>query len=436
MKLFSISSLFIFSALLSAQAFCQTAGDDSLTLEQAIGMVVSENPAIQELISNSVASGAHVDETKSEYYPTVGIEGSYTRLEPASAFSLPEFGTLDLYPLNNYDAHLGVHQTVYDFDRTKESVELSQSQVTTTSDKIDQMKRDLAFQTSRTFYAIIFSHRSIEVQNEQIDELQQHLETVKKRLASGTATDFDVLTIQVRISAARSVLVDLEDQLRKEEITLRRLTGIPATQEIRLHGDFSAEPVSLNVDSLSGAAVENSLDVKGANDAILTKQIQIRSASLTDKPSLAFNANYGFKNGFFPDIDVLRGNFVAGLELNVPLFDGYRTRGLEEEANANLDAAEHHKADVESRVRSEVAQAIADLRATGERLQTAELDVQQAKTALDLAKVKFDAGVITNLDLLDAQTALQEAQLSRLQSLYNYVVSRIELRRAVGEKIW
>ncbi|HLX12906.1 MAG TPA: TolC family protein, partial [Bacteroidota bacterium] len=235
---------------------------------------------------------------------------------------------------------------------------------------------------------------------------------------------------------ARNVLDDLQDRLTKEEISLRRLAGILPTQELHLKGDFASEAVPLNLDSLTQSGLANSIDMKTADDAILTRQIQSRSASLGDKPSVGVTFAYGFKNGFFPDIDVFRGNFAAALDVKVPIFEGRRTMGSVEEADANVDAAENHRADVESHVRADVAQAVADLRSAAERLQTSELDVQQASSAVSLAKVRFDAGVITNLDLLDAQTGLQEARLSNLRALYNFVISRFDLRRAVGEKIW
>ena len=109
---------------------------------------------------------------------------------------------------------------------------------------------------------------------------------------------------------------------------------------------------------------------------------------------------------------------------------------LVQEAEANLLAARDQKNAVAARIRSDLLDAISDLRASMEKLQTSTLDVEQARRAVELAKAKYDAGVITNLDLLDAQTALEQARLVDLQSLYGFVLSKYGLRRAVGERIW
>ncbi|HLX13558.1 MAG TPA: TolC family protein, partial [Bacteroidota bacterium] len=189
MKPYSRLFLFIICVLpFDAIAFSQTP-NDSLSLDQAIAKVVSGNPSVRELSSSVGATTARVSQSEDPRYPTAEVVGSYTRLGPASQFDLPGLGSLKLYPLDNYDAHVAVHETVYDFDRTSQSINLAQSQVTIASDRVDLMKRDLAFQTARSFYAILFLRKSIDVQNSQIDALNQHLETVKKKVASGTATD-------------------------------------------------------------------------------------------------------------------------------------------------------------------------------------------------------------------------------------------------------
>ena len=84
----------------------------------------------------------------------------------------------------------------------------------------------------------------------------------------------------------------------------------------------------------------------------------------------------------------------------------------------------------------EVEQSVADLQTSAQKITTADLQVEQARQALDLARVRYQNGVITSLELLNAQTTLQEAEFLRVQYQYNYSMSRIALQRALGERIW
>ncbi len=144
------------------------------------------------------------------------------------------------------------------------------------------------------------------------------------------------------------------------------------------------------------------------------------------------NLAYGLKNGYIPNLDVLRGNWVAAVSVQVPIFDGYRTRSQEQESEANLRAARAHTLDVQHAVTSEVLQAISDVRASLDKIQTSELQVRQARQAIDVATVRYESGDVTNLDLIDAQTALAQAELFHLQALYHYILSRYRLDKSIG----
>ena len=96
--------------------------------------------------------------------------------------------------------------------------------------------------------------------------------------------------------------------------------------------------------------------------------------------------------------------------------------------------AAHAALDVARQVEGDVQQALANLRASQDKLATSELQVEQADTALSLAETRYRAGVITNLEVLDAQTALAEARLLRLRTQYAFVQSRYALERAVGAR--
>jgi outer membrane protein len=149
-------------------------------------------------------------------------------------------------------------------------------------------------------------------------------------------------------------------------------------------------------------------------------------------PSLKVNLAYGLKNGYIPNLDVLRGNWVAAVGVQVPIFNGFKTRSQEQESEANLRATRAHTTDVERAVTSEVLQAVSDVRASLDKIQTSELQVRQAKQAIDMATVRYESGVVTNLDLIDAQTALAQAELFHLQALYHYVLSRYALGKSIG----
>lgn len=420
--------LLIFHIPLAAQP----AAADSLTLVQALRRAIETHPGIREAVELIGASQARVDQSRSGIYPTADADLGYVRLAPVAEIAFPGLGDFKLFPENNLDEHVSVRQTLFDFGKTSAAIDLNIGKTESAGMGVELVKTAVAYQTILSFYSILFLRQSIEVQNQQIDVLNQHLDIARKKVQAGTATDFDVLTTQVRIAAAQTRKADLVNDARKQEASFRRLLSLPPDARVLLRGEFTLTPVSLNEDSLAAIARQSRVELRLSHQAEQVAEMQERVASLRDMPSLSFDASYGLKNGYIPNLDALRGNWALGVEAKIPIFDGFKTRSEEQEASANRKAAQAHTDDIERQVIVEVQQAVSDVRTNVEKLETSSLQVEEARQALTIAGVRYESGVITNLDLIDAQTALAQAELSHLDALHQYVVSRFALDKALG----
>jgi outer membrane protein len=426
MKLMKITTL-VFILCISA-AFAQ----DSLTVEQAVQRVLQTHPAIEQAMASTRAAEARVSQASSAKLPDVSTEANYMHIGPVPAFSFPGFGNLVLAPADNYDAHIVGRYTAYDFGKTNASVEVNQSKVQNSRDMVDLTKSNLALQTIRSFYAIVLLRKSLSVQDEQIEALNQHLAVTQKRVTAGTATSFDVLTTQVRVASAQNQKVEILNSLQKQESVLRQLLNLPVNAQILVRGAFEQAPLALNIDSLMQIAVQQRPEIKLARDAEQSAQLQKKFSSLGNMPLINMNVAYGLKNAYEPNIYVMRGNWMWGLQARVPLFDGGRVGHQEEEAQASLQAEQAHGQDVERQVRADVEQVTADVQAAIAKVKISEVQLQQAQEAVVIARTRYETGSITNLDLLDAETAESTAKLTILQALYRFVLSKYELERATG----
>ena len=428
MKSFPKIFIVIISLSISTSGFSQDVSTDSLTLGASIQQALRANPDILQAAHAIDVFRSGVEVSKSSYLPNASADLTYARLGPSSSIAFGGTG-FQLYPLNSWDEHLGVEGTIYDFDKRTKSVDLASTQVTTAQDRLDLAKSELTYRTIQTFYAILFLEKSIQVQDEEIKNLNDHLLMTQKKVQAGTATDFDALTTQVRVAAAHNEEINLQNNLENTKVVFRRLLGLEPDSPVNLSGEFAEEPVQLNIDSLVSRAMSGRTEMKIANDQLNSAQMQYNVASATNNPMLNASLMWGLKNGLFPDQNALRGNFVAGLQLAIPLFDGFRERNLKEEANAGIRVSEDNRQSVADQIKSDVQKAISDVKSSLDRLRTTEITVEQAR-------VRYQAGTITNLDLLDAETSLSQAKLMQIQALYQFVVSRYELDQAIGEKVW
>ncbi len=440
LNFYLIIILLIFS--LSAFSYAQFNPNDSLTVENAVRLVLNNNPAIQNAIHSIDASEARVNESKSSLYPEAGISLSYIRLGPIASISFPGFGNFDLFPADNFDEHIGVSATIYDFNKREKNIDLAKSQVQSFRDKLELVKQALAYRTIQTFYTILFLERSLQVQNDAINTLNEHLAITRKKVNAGTATNFDVLTTNVRVSSAEEGKINLKNSLANAEISLRQLLGFPLNNKLTLKGDFSEYRTDYNIDSLINIALQNRYEVKSIEDQIMSEHAKDNVVSAMNNPTVKVAANYGFKNGYVPDLTAWHGNYVAAVQVDIPLsgvipyFGGHLEESMHQETTANISASESYKSDIIQQVKADVQKSLVDLRSSMDRFQTTDVNVHQAESALGLAKIRYEAGTGTNLDLLDAETMLAQAKLMRLQALYKYVTGRFELLQAIGQKVW
>ena len=432
---FYIIITIIFFGLASVSQ-AQQSNSDSLSLNEALRMTLTNQPVINQAVQQVDAVNAKVKEQNSSYYPNVEGDLSYAWIGPIISLSFPGMGSFDFNTPNNYDMHVSAGYTIYDFGKRDAGMDLIKSYKLSAEEKINLIKSNLAYSAIQTFYTILFLEKSIKVTDDQINTLNQHLDLTKKKVASGSATDFDVLTTEVRVASAQNEKIDLQNALKKEKIYLRNLTGYSSDKPLNLSGDFSIYESGTKEDSLVSQAYNMRPEIKLAKDAENSARISKQVSSLGNKPTLSIGATYGLKNGFFPNLDVLRGNWAAGISANIPIFSGYRTEAKVEEAEANLNSSTQEILSLERKIKTEVQSAYSDLQSNKEKLNTTRIQVKQAEDAVTRAEAQYRDGVITNLDLIDAETALAGAKLLYLQVVYKNVISKYALEKVTGKVVW
>jgi|ERR1035437_195119 outer membrane protein TolC len=406
-----------------------------IDLNRAVQLTIQRYPLILQLSRQADIVDAKVSQLKSNFLPSIDADLSYARLGPVQVF---QFGALSaqLYPENNYDAHIGLGYTVYDFGKRDAQIDMVSSNKNTALDNVEMAKTNLAYQVIQAYYSILYLKESLKLKEEQIDNLNIHLQNTVAKVKSGTATDFDTLTTQVKISTVQNQKIDIENEIKKQEIQLRTLMGMTPDASINVTGNFNISKANFNADSLIQIAIKERSEMKIAHDNEITASLQKLNAGKNDMPSLNFDFMYGFKNGFIPNIDVIRGNFAAAVNFKYPIYNGSKKDFIEQEADANLLSTKSHNDEVEITIKSEVTKALSDITSLDMQFKNISIQIEQAAKSVSRSEIQYRDGTLRNLDLLDAQTNLSEAKLSELQLIFKNLLAYYNLQRAIGKRVW
>jgi outer membrane protein TolC len=225
-------------------------------------------------------------------------------------------------------------------------------------------------------------------------------------------------------------LSSLQNDLAKQKINLARLTGLPPNNRYELTDDvpFAEAPVAREEDAVTQALMQRP-DVKAAQAQIRAAERSLAAARAERLPSLSVNADYGVI-GLNPAQS--HGTFSAGGTLRFPIFEGGRTEGDIEQANAALSQRRAELEDLRSRVESEVRSAFLDLQAATSQVEVSRQNLDVTRQTLDLTKQRFDAGITDSVEVSQAQSSVASAELDYINSVFAHNVAKLSLARAGG----
>jgi|GEM_PF-661195 outer membrane protein TolC len=426
---------------------CQTG--DSITLPSAIGLAIKNSAALNAAKQGLEAAKARTGQAKSAYFPGVNGTVLFSNITPEKmnlplAVGIkPDPATggdelvmqnipFQLYPENNWDLHVGLDYLIYDFGRREKAVTLSAIGEQGERIGTDLAAKAVAYQAVVMFETLLSSAQLISAKNENIANLSQHFDFVKKRLSTGSATEFDVLRSEVDLTNSQTELNNLLNDLDKQQIDFRQLLGLNDSAPAQCTGVFDSSFREPPKDSLVEASLKQRTEIDLLKLAIKASQTQLSLARAELAPQLTAHLAAGAKNGYFPNLDQLEFNWVAGAQITAPIFDGRRSHFHVKELESRLDSLRTMLADLQRRVRTDVLKAISDVKSAHQNVSAAAENVRLARESRRIAKLQYEAGAIPNLDLLDAEDKYTLAKFSQVQNEFRYTLSRYALMLTTG----
>ena len=415
----------------------QNTASDSLTLSGILSTVITNYPALKKAEKELMAADAKIDLTKTAYLPDVSFSTSYNRIGPVSSITLGK-DKMKLYPEDMYNATFSVNQNLYDFGKTSKNLALDEKSKKLVQLTVDQAKQQVSMAVMGTFYTISFLQEAIQIKDDQLNTLNEHLQFVQKKAATGSATQYDIMTTKVRMSVIENQKTDLQTALQIQISQLNSYLGKPQSNPILLKKDLQIQQMIPSVDSLCNVAFANRNELKMALQKESISKSRLNVIKVQNNPSLNFVANGGFKNGYlnssFEDVGKL--NFAVGVGLKVPLFDANRSKYTKIQANAYFEENQQETELMRRSITNEIVESRANAEAALKKVKQSELQLQQALQAYNLAEVSYKAGAVTNLDLLDSNTSVSESKLVLFKTKIDYTVYLQRLKIALGEQIY
>ncbi len=442
-----LKMLFCTLAVIAAGNLTQAADTNSpawltrpLSLVDALNTALLQNASILKAKSDFEDTQGLVIQTRAVALPQLTATGKYQDedLSLVQAFPAPGVET----PHQDWDAGIQITQTIYDGGK---SIAALRSANTTKKQSLAVYQtavEDALLNVRLAYYDVLLAAQQVTVHEASVNLLQKELEDQQHRLDAGTVPKFNVLRAEVAVANERPNLIQAKNNYRISKNNLSNLLGYNLPREIwediplNLTDGFDTTPLNVNLPDAIQQALTKRTELEAARRTVDLQKLNVTSAKSGYQPAVQVFAGYNWVNSeFSTDLNSQFNGWDAGAQLSWSLFDGGLTYGKVKQAKADLDKSKTDLADQSRQIELQVRTAYSDLLQARETLDSQQKVQEEAEEALREANARSEAGTGTQLDVLDAETALTQARTTLVQSQHDYVSAVARYQRAIGSDL-
>ena len=394
-----------------------------LNLEESVQRALANNRSIKQYSANRESAYWGLSVARRQSNPKITWEGSGQKVGGKT------------YRENNYNRSFSntasISMPVYTGGQLEAQRDSARYQLNSADLELEQSLQTVRATATNYYFYVLQCRNQIEVEEEAVSVLQEHLDNVNAQFRVGTVAKSDVLASQVQLAESQQALVNAQNAFDNAVADLCNYIGLPADTILRPRDQLTYTKYNLNLEDCTKYALDNSPDCAIADYAVKEAEASKRSAKSGYRPTVnaAVTKNITGKREAHNDIT---DSWTAGLSASWNIFDGGVTSSQVHQADAALIRAQENAAAARESVQVSVQKAFLDLYSAEKNIGVTKIAVDRAEEDYKIAQVRYAAGVDTNLAVMDAQEKLTDARSNYYTALYRYNVAKADLDQAMG----
>ena len=413
-------------------AACSPAAAETLTLEEAIGRALADNPGARIAMARVAAAEAVLAQARAAFQPQVRVQtGLVVTNQPVSVFGMalsqrsfgPGLHFNDVPVADNWSAGAAFMLPLYAGGRNAAGRNAARAALDGAQQSADATRQMLAFEVTRAFLLVQKSRALAEAARASAAAFESNLQLSQKRQEAGTTLKTDALDMELRLSQARE---ELARALNAEALTRQALASLLGLETGSVTAASASPKLAMPVEGSSPQRPE----ILAAESLARSAEARVRAAEAGRLPEI--NAFGGVEHNRGGKFDGQGTSFTTGVMVRWELWDGGLTRGRARQAEAEANAASEDVRRQRLAVSLEVSQARLALAESEERLRVSGKSVQLAEASKKLTLDRFESGLALAAHLIDAETALTAARVRRAEAESDRWIAMAALRRALG----
>ncbi|MDR1725695.1 MAG: TolC family protein [Bacteroidales bacterium] len=439
----------VFSASITLAQTKQTKNENDvlpLDLETALHIATDQNPTIKIANLEIQRIDYSRKETIGSLLPNVSATGQYVNNVMKSVMFVPEAMAamaggkkyMELGYNNSYTASVSAALPLINFSLW-ESIKAKQYDIDLVLEQARASKIDMIKQVKDAYYTTLLAKSSLEVLEQSIANAKETLKSTKTAYEQGVVSEYDYIRASVQVNNLNPAYISAKNGVELSLLQLKMLLSLPANQELEIKETLESFSTNMSLLDLiaDNTALDNNTEIKQIDLNIKNLQSKLKLVNSQHIPSLSAFAQYTYQTQAddfkFKDYNWV-GSAQIGLQLSVPIFSGLSVVHQAKQTKIAIQELELQKNYVIDGMDLQVRSAIDNMKAAHEQLIANEDAISQAERGYEIAKVRYQTGTGTILELNDSELSMTQAKLNYQNSLFNFLTAQSNLDKVLGKE--
>lgn len=441
-------TLFFIAAIACCSLGLQAQDVHSYSLQQCIDYALQHQTDLKSARLDRDIAIARNKEVTGLALPQISANGSFTdniviqkQLIDASNFSdtIPK-GTLIPFEFGLQYNALGtvtLTQTIFDgsvlvaLQAKKTLEELARKNVQRT-------ERDVKVAVSKAYYNALISRQQMELVKSNIERLQRLLHETSVMYKNGFAEKLDIDRINVQLNNLNSDSVKLANTVTLSDQLLKFQMGMPLNERVTLSDSLRFDDVQHILLDTADFNYDQRIEYSLMQTQERVNEYDLKRYKMAYLPTLSFNGAIGTNRAsnsfdYFDAHQFWYGYGYVGLNLSIPLFDGFQRKHRVDQAKMSLEKSQVALDGLKQSIDLEQQQSGSTLRSNLIALQAQQANMKLAEDVYNTTRKKYEQGVGSNIEVINAQSDLKQAQTNYFGALYDAIIAKIDYQKAVGQ---
>ena len=433
--------------LLILTSFSLKSQSQKLSLSECIDLAIENNENLKNSILEEKISKALSNEYLSIGFPQINFDGGikYNHEVPKSLLDISRFmpgvpeGTEQEVQFGQaYDGRvdLFVNQMIFNgsyfvgLSAAKELVKLSEKMT-------ERNVIDIHESVSKAYYTTLNTKSRVDLVNSNIDRLDALLKQTKSLYENGFVEKLDLDRIQVSFNNLKSEKIKADRLYDLSLAVLKFQIGISVDKKIELIEEFNEELVTAFTFDLNEFDYSKRIEYSILQTDKNLKFYELKNNRSQYLPQVYANYNYGYntsasQSNIFFESDRWKKFGTFGLQVIVPIFDGFLKRSRINQSKFKIEQVENQMLFLERSINLQINQSLAAYQNSKESLKIASENLVLAQDVYFASEKKYAQGIGSNLELIDSNNSLKIAQNQYYNSLYESIISIIDIKKTLG----